>query len=53
LNSGAVVIGAMLIAPTMTSILGVFVALVVAWPGRLGHSAFAVLIGAAGAVGLA
>lgn len=52
LNSTAVVIGAMLIAPLMTPVLGVSAAIVMAWPGRLGQSALAVLGGAAGAVGV-
>ncbi len=53
LNSGAIVIGAMLIAPLMTPVLGVSAALVMAWPRRLGHSAVAVLAGSVGAVGAA
>jgi uncharacterized hydrophobic protein (TIGR00271 family) len=52
LNSTAVVIGAMLIAPLMTPVLAVSAALVVGWPKRLVHSIAAVVAGSAGAVGL-
>lgn len=52
-DSGAIVIGAMLIAPLMTPVLGVSAALVMTWWHRLGHAALAVLAGSAGAIGLA
>ena len=52
LDSDAVIIGAMLIAPLMTPILGTAAALVMGWPRRLGQAALAVLAGAAGAVGI-
>lgn len=53
LNSIAVVIGAMLIAPLMTPVLGISASLVMAWPKRFAQSGFAVLLGSAGGVGLA
>lgn len=53
LNSTAIVIGAMLVAPLMTPVLGMSAAIVMAWPSRLGSSAASVLIGSIGAVGLA
>jgi len=53
LGSTAVVIGAMLIAPLMTPVLGMSAALVMAWPSRLGRSAAAVVAGSGGAVGVA
>ena len=52
LDSDAVIIGAMLIAPLMTPIIGTAAALVMGWPRRLGQAALAVLAGAAGAVGI-
>ncbi len=52
LDSNAVIIGAMLIAPMMTPIIGTAAALVMGWPRRLGQAALAVLAGAAGAVGI-
>jgi uncharacterized hydrophobic protein (TIGR00271 family) len=52
LNSDAVVIGVMLVAPLMTPLLGAAAALVMAWPRRLAQSALAVAASAAGAVGI-
>ena len=52
LDSDAVIIGAMLIAPLMTPIIGTAAALVMGWPRRLGQAGLAVLAGAAGAVGI-
>ncbi len=52
-DSTAVVIGAMLIAPLMTPILGSAAAIVNAWPGRLKNSIILVFLGVAAAVGLA
>jgi uncharacterized hydrophobic protein (TIGR00271 family) len=52
MNSDAVIIGAMLIAPLMTPLIGTAAALVMAWPRRLAQSALAVLAGSAGAVGI-
>lgn len=52
MNSDAVVIGAMLIAPLMTPLIGTAAAIVMAWPRRLAQSALAVLAGSAGAVGI-
>lgn len=52
LDSDAVVIGAMLIAPLMTPLIGTAAALVMGWPRRLAHSALAVLAGSAAAVGI-
>lgn len=52
LDSTAVVIGAMLIAPLMTPVLGISAALVMAWPRRLLQSGLAVVAGTAGAVGI-
>ena len=53
LNSTAVVIGAMLIAPLMTPVLGVSAALAMAWPRWLARSATAVVAGSVGSVALA
>lgn len=53
LNSTAVVIGAMLIAPLMTPVLGVSAALAMAWPKWLARSVAAVAAGSLGSVGLA
>ncbi|HUX03963.1 MAG TPA: TIGR00341 family protein [Acidimicrobiales bacterium] len=53
LNSTAVVIGAMLIAPLMTPVLGVSTALALAWPKWLGRSVLAVVAGSVGSIGLA
>lgn len=52
-DSTAVVIGAMLIAPLMTPILGVGAGIVNAWQTRVISSALLVLAGAAAAIGLA
>jgi uncharacterized hydrophobic protein (TIGR00271 family) len=52
LNSDAVVIGAMLVAPLMTPLIGTAAALVMGWPRRLAQSALAVLAGSAAAVGI-
>jgi uncharacterized hydrophobic protein (TIGR00271 family) len=52
-DSTAVVIGAMLIAPLMTPILGSAAAIVNAWPGRLRASIVLVVLGVSAAVGLA
>ena len=52
-DSTAVVIGAMLIAPLMTPILGSAAAIVNAWPGRLKRSILLVFLGVTAAVGLA
>ena len=48
-DSTAVVIGAMLIAPLMTPLMGTAISLIMGWPGRLRHSALV----AAGGIGLA
>ncbi|HUY29374.1 MAG TPA: DUF389 domain-containing protein [Acidimicrobiales bacterium] len=53
LDSSAIVIGAMLIAPLMTPVLGISAGLVMAWPRRTGSSMLAVAVGTAGAVGIA
>lgn len=52
-DSTAVVIGAMLIAPLMTPILGTSAGIVNVWRGRVGSSAALVLAGAGAAIGLA
>ena len=52
LNSDAVVIGAMLIAPLMTPLIGTAAALVMGWPRRLAQSGLAVLAGSAAAMGI-
>ena len=52
-DSTAVVIGAMLIAPLMTPILGTSAGIVNVWKGRVVASAVLVLAGAGAAVGLA
>ena len=52
LDSDAVVIGAMLIAPLMTPITGTAAALVMGWPRRLAQSGLAVLAGSGAAVGI-
>jgi uncharacterized hydrophobic protein (TIGR00271 family) len=49
-DSTAVVIGAMLVAPLMTPILGMAVSLVLTEPDRLAASARTVAVGAAGAI---
>ena len=45
LDSDAVIIGAMLIAPLMTPVIGTAAALVMGWPRRLAQAALAVLAG--------
>lgn len=52
-DSTAVVIGAMLIAPLMTPILGTSAGIVNMWRGRVGASVALVLAGAGAAIGLA
>lgn len=52
-DSTAVVIGAMLVAPLMTPIMGVSAAAVNGWPQRLFRSLVLVVVAAAGAVALA
>lgn len=52
-DSTAVVIGAMLVAPLMTPILGVAAAVVSGWPWRVLRSIAISAVGAAGAVALA
>ena len=52
-DSTAVVIGAMLVAPLMTPVLGVAAATVMAWPRRLGTALLQVAIASAGAIALA
>lgn len=52
-DSEAVVIGAMLIAPLMTPMLGIAVSVVMGWPDRLWRSAFLVAGATLGAVLLA
>jgi uncharacterized hydrophobic protein (TIGR00271 family) len=44
-DSTAVVIGAMLIAPLMTPLMGMAISLVMGWPNRLGRSATVALTG--------
>lgn len=52
-DSTAVVIGAMLVAPLMSPVLGIAAALVMGWPARVFRQAVISAAGAAGAVGLA
>jgi len=52
-DSTAVVIGAMLIAPLMTPILGSAAGIVNVWPGRVGASLALVAAGVAASIGLA
>ena len=52
-DSTAVVIGAMLVAPLMSPVLGVAAALVMGWPQRVLRQVVISAVGAAGAVGLA
>ena len=52
-DSTAVVIGAMLIAPLMTSIMGTSAGIVGGWPRRTLESAATVTVAAIGAIGLA
>lgn len=49
-DSDAIIIGAMLIAPMMTPLMGLAAALVMGWGGHLVRSVLAVVLGAAGAV---
>ena len=51
-DSEAVVIGAMLVAPLMTPVLAVAVAIVMAWPARLWRSALLIAGATVGAVAL-
>ena len=51
-DSTAVVIGAMLIAPLMTPLMGMAVALVMGWPRHLALSALAAACGIAGTIGI-
>ena len=50
-DSTAVVIGAMLIAPLITPMMGMGLALVTGWPNRLSRSALLVLLGSLVAIG--
>jgi len=52
-DSTAVVIGAMVVAPLMTPVLAIAVAIVRGWPQRLGVMALVTMVAAAGSVGLA
>jgi len=52
-DSTAVVIGAMLVAPLMTPVLGISAALVMGWPQRVLRQVVISAIGAGGAIGLA
>lgn len=51
-DSTAVVIGAMLIAPLMTPLMGMAMSLVMGWPNRLARSAIVALGGIALAIGI-
>lgn len=51
-DSTAVVIGAMLIAPLMTPLMGTAISLIMGWPGRLRRSALVAAGGIALAVGI-
>lgn len=51
-DSTAVVIGAMLIAPLMTPLMGMAISLVMGWPNRLGRSTLIGLSGIAFAIGI-
>ncbi len=51
-DSTAVVIGAMLIAPLMTPLMGMAISLVMGWPRRLTNSALVAVAGIAIAVGI-
>jgi uncharacterized hydrophobic protein (TIGR00271 family) len=53
LDSAAVVIGAMLLAPLMTPIMAFSAALCMGWPRRMAASGAAVLLASGGSVGLA
>ncbi len=50
-DSTAVVIGAMLIAPLITPMMGMGLSLAMGWPRRLGHSALTTLLGIVIAIG--
>lgn len=52
LNSAAVVIGAMLIAPLMTPVIGFAAALAMGWPRRLAASGAAIALATLGGIGL-
>ncbi len=52
-DSAAIVIGAMLIAPLMTPIMGLAACLAMAWPGRAFRMAVVILIASVGGVALA
>ncbi len=52
LNSAAVVIGAMLIAPLMTPVIGFAAALSMGWPRRLAASGAAIALATLGGIGL-
>jgi len=52
-DSAAVVIGAMLVAPLMTPVLGIAAAMVMGWPRRFTSSVFQVAAATAGSVALA
>ena len=52
LNSVAVVIGAMLIAPLMTPVLGISAAIVMGWFGRLRNAVVLVALGSIGSVAI-
>ena len=51
-DSTAVVIGAMLVAPLMTPLMGMAISLVMGWPNRLARSALIALGGIAFAIGI-
>ncbi len=51
-DSTAVVIGAMLIAPLMTPLMGMALSLVMGWPRRLAHSALIAFAGIGVAIGV-
>lgn len=51
-DSTAVVIGAMLIAPLMTPLMGMAISLVMGWPNRLAHSALIAFGGILLAIGI-
>ena len=51
-DSTAVVIGAMLIAPLMTPLMGMAISLVMGWPHRLARSASVALVGIVLAIGI-
>jgi uncharacterized hydrophobic protein (TIGR00271 family) len=53
LDSAAIVIGAMLIAPLMTPIMGLAACLAMAWPARAARMGLVVLLASAGGVALA